>query len=179
MGANEPRRRSRRLLTAVCARLPGIGVARSRPKASYGRWWFRVPAVLMVLVIFGAADNFGDLSTAAPSTSHHSSAAANALVPAKPSDKGWVLERIRFPAHGIGDGNDDFAGAARITNTNKIASSAIFTITVLTDGQTVASLDGYANNVSAGKTVSVPMISHDDYQPGPFTVVFQTDASYH
>jgi len=132
----------------------------------------------MVLVIFGAADNFGDLSTAAPSTSHQS-AAANALVPAKPSDKGWVLKSIRFPAHGIGDANDDFAGTARITNTNKSAASAIFTITVLTGGRTVASLDGYANNVSAGKTVTVPMISHDDYQPGPYTVVFQTDASYH
>ena len=178
MGANKPRRRSRRLLTAVCVRLPGNGVARSRPKAFYGRRWFRAPAVLMVLVIFGAADNFGDPSTAAPSPSHQSTA-ANAPVPAKPTDKGWALKSIRFPAHGIGDGNDDFAGTARITNTNKTAASAIFTITVLTGSQTVASLHGYANNISAGKTITVPMISQDDYEPGPYSVVFQTDASYH
>lgn len=178
MGANEPGRRSTRLLTAVCARLPGIGVARLRAKPSYGRWWFRAPAVLMVLVIFGAADNFGDPSTAAPSTSRQSTA-AKAPLEAKPADKGWVLESIRFPAHGIGDGNDDFAGTARITNTNKTAASAIFTITVLMSGLTVASLPGFATDVSAGKTVTVSLISQDDYQPGPFTVVFQTDASYH
>jgi hypothetical protein len=64
-------------------------------------------------------------------------------------------------------------------NTNKTAASAIFTITVLTSGQTVASLHGYANNVDAGKTVTVLLISQDEYQPGPYTVVFQTDASYH
>jgi len=132
----------------------------------------------MVLVIFGAADNFGDPSTAAPSASHQSTA-ATAPLPAKATDKGWVLKSIRFPAQGLGDDNDDFAGTERITNTNKTAASAIFTITVLTSGQTVASLHGYANNVSAGKTVTVPMISQDDYQPGPYTVVFQTDASYH
>ena len=177
MGANEPRWRSPRLLT-VCTRLPGVGVARLRAKPFYSRWWFRAPSVLMVLVIFGAADNFGDPSTAAPSTSHQSTA-ATAPLPAKPTDKGWVLKSIRFQAHGIGKGNDDFAATARITNTNKTAASAIFTITVLMSGLTVASFPGYGTNVSAGETVTVSLISQDDYRPGPHTIVFKTDASYH
>jgi len=99
-------------------------------KPFYRRWWFRGPSVLMVLVLFGAADNFGDLSSAAPSSGPHSSLAA---APAVRADKGWFLVSTRFPDHGIGDG--DFSGTARITNITKTQASGIFTITLLANGQ--------------------------------------------
>jgi hypothetical protein len=143
-------------------------------KGFYRRWWFRAPSVLMVLVIFGAADNFGDPSIAAPSTGPKSAAA---LTPAKRADKGWYLEGTHFPDHGIGDG--DFGGSARLTNTTRTTASASFTITLLVKGQTVASLQGSAGNVPAGGTVTVQLTSQDEYQPGPYTLDFQTDASYH
>jgi hypothetical protein len=143
-------------------------------KPFYRRWWFRAPCVLMVLVVFGAADNFGDLSSAAPSSGPHSSFAA---APALRTDKGWFLVSTRFPDHGIGDG--DFGGTARITNTTMTSASGIFTITLLANGQTVASLQGSAHDVPVGRTVTVHLTSPDEFQPGPYTLHFQTDASYH
>lgn len=146
----------------------------AKTKPFYRRFWFRVPSVLVVLVVFGAADNFGDPSIAAPSSGHRYSAA---LTPAKRGDKGWFLERASFPDHSVGDG--DFVGTARLTNVNKAPASASFTLTVLANGQTVASLQGSANNVPAGKTVTVQLTSQDEYQPGPYALDFRTDASYH
>jgi hypothetical protein len=143
-------------------------------KPFYRRWWFRGPCVLMVLVVFGSADNFGDLSSAAPSSGPHSAFAA---APAIRADKGWFLVSTHLPDHGIGDG--DFGGMARITNTTRAAASAIFTITLLVHGRTVASLQGSAQNVPVGKTVTVQLTSQDEFQPGPYTLDFQTDASYH
>ena len=77
----------------------------------------------------------------------------------------------------MGDG--DFGGSARLTNTTRTTASASFTITLLVKGQTVASLQGTAYNVPAGKSVLVQLVSQDEYQSGPYTLVFQTDASYH
>jgi hypothetical protein len=142
-------------------------------KPFYRRWCFRAPSVLMVLVVFGAANNFGDPSTASPPSTGNQSVAA----PAKRMDKGWFLDSSSFPGHGIGDG--DFAGTTRITNTSKTTASASFTITLLVNGGTVASLGGSAHDVPAGKTVTVKLTSQDDYQAGPYTLDFQTDASYH
>ena len=142
-------------------------------KPFYRRWWFRLPSVLMVLIVFGSADNFGDQSTAAPPSAGNQFAAA----PANRVDKGWSFEHSSFPGHGVGDG--DFGGTARITNANKTTASGSFTITLLVSGRTVASLNGSAQNVPAGGTVTVKLISQDEYQPGPYTLDFQTDASYH
>ena len=146
----------------------------AKTKPFYRRFWFRAPSVLMVLVVLGAADNFGEPSTAAPSSGHRSSAA---LTPAKRADKGWFLERASFPDHSVGDG--DFVGTVFLTNANQSTVSASFTLTVLANGQTVASLQGSANNVPAGKTVTVQLTSQDEYQPGPYALDFRTDASYH
>ncbi|MEP7034736.1 MAG: hypothetical protein ABI662_02260 [Dermatophilaceae bacterium] len=143
-------------------------------KPVYQRWWFRAPAVLVVLVIFGAANNFGEPSDAAPSTGHQSAAAR---LPGLRADKGWTLDGTRFGDQAVGDG--DFGATARVTNTTKTAASGIFTVTVLVNDRTVASLQGSADNVAAGGTVTVQLASHDDYQPGPYTLVFQTNASYH
>ncbi len=146
----------------------------AKTKPFYRRFWFRVPSVLMVLFVFGAANNFGEPSTAAPSRGHRSSAA---LTPARRADKGWLLERANFPDRSVGDG--DFVGTARLTNANKSTASASFTLTVLANGQTVASLQGSAKNVPAGKTVTVQLTSQDEYRPGPYALDFRTDVSYH
>lgn len=124
-------------------------------KPFYRRWWFRAPSVLMVLVVFGAANNCGDPSTASPPIGNQSAAA-----PAKRMDKGWFLDSSSFPGHGIGDG--DFSGTARITNTSRTTASASFTITLHVNGGTVASLGGSAHNVPAGKTVTVKLTSQDE-----------------
>jgi len=145
----------------------------ARTKPFFQRWWFRTPAALLVLVVLGAADNFGDPSAAAPSAGDHS-----VVLPApdKRTDKGWFLDTITHPEIGR---EGDFGGSAQVTNTGKTAASAVFTITLLVKGTPAANLQGSAQNVPAGETVRVQLTSHDDYTPGPFTLDFQTDASFH
>ncbi|MEO8518089.1 MAG: hypothetical protein ABI438_02830 [Dermatophilaceae bacterium] len=145
----------------------------ARPKPFYRRWWFRAPEVLMVLAVFGAADNFGDPSSAASSGGDHS-----VVLPAadQRTDKGWFLAATSVSKPG-GDG--DFGGSATVMNTGHTAGSAIFTITLVVKGTAVANLAGSVQNVPAGKTVTVQLTSHDDYAPGPFILDFRTDASFH
>jgi hypothetical protein len=175
----QPHPRTSPVVRVVRAALRCVGIARPKPKPFYRRWWFRAPAVLAVLLIFGAANNFGDPSTKASSTSHQSGAAlggttsaqaAPASAPAKPSDQGWVLDSYRLQDHAFGD----FGGTVRITNTNKAAQSAVFTIFVLVKGREVASLQGSADGAAAGKTVTVQLTSQDKYKPGTYTIDFQT-----
>ena len=148
-----------------------MGARRNKP--FFQRWWFRTPTALMVLVVLGAADNFGDPSSAAPSAGDHS-----VVLPAPDTrtDKGWLLDAFSHPENGL---NGDFGGSALVRNTGRTAASAVFTITVLVKGKPVANLQGSAQNVPVGKTVSVQLTSHDDYAPGPFTLDFRTDASFH
>jgi hypothetical protein len=141
----QPHPRTSPVVTMVLAALRCVGIARPKPKPFYTRWWFRAPAVLAVLLIFGAANNFGDPPTKASSTRHQSGVAlggttsaqaAPASAPVKPSDQGWVLDSYRLSDHARGD----FGGTVRITNTNKGAQSAVFTVFVLVKGREVASL---------------------------------------
>jgi len=92
----------------------------------------------------------------------------------KPNDKGWVLQSFQ-PAN---DGLGDFGGTARITNTNDSEKTATFTITLARSGTQVGSLQGSAQQVAAGKTVTVQLISQDKYSADPVTSDFQTDISY-
>ena len=174
-----PHPRTSPLVSMVLAALRCVGIAGPKPKPFYTRWWFRAPAVLAVLLIFGAANNFGDPSTKASSTSHQSGAAlggttsaqaAPASATAKPSDQGWVLDSYRLSDHARGD----FGGTVRITNTNKDAQSAVFTVFVLVKGREVASLQGFADGAAAGKTVTVQLTSQDKYKPGTYTIDFQS-----
>lgn len=113
----------------------------------------------------------------APAPVATSAAPAAAAVPAKPSkpnDKGWVLESFQARNDGVGD----FGGTARITNTNSEATTATFTITLARGGQQIASLQGSAQSVAAGKTVTVQLISQDKYSAGAYKSDFQTDVSF-
>jgi hypothetical protein len=178
-GTRQPPPGESPLVSMVLAALRCVGIARPKPKPFYRRWWFRAPAVLAVLLIFGAANNFGDPSTKASSTSHQSGSAlggttsaqaAPASAPARPSDQGWVLDSYRLSDHARGD----FGGTVRITNTNKGAQSAVFTVFVLVKGREVASLQGSADGAAAGKTVTVHLTSQDKYKPGTYTIDFQS-----
>lgn len=112
---------------------------------------------------------------AAPSSAAASPAAAAApAVSSKPNDKGWVVQSLMTADDGVGD----FGGTARITNTNDSAKTAVFTFTLARAGQQIASLQGSAQQVSAGKTVTVQLISQEKYSAGKYTWDFQTDTSY-
>ena len=181
MGASEP---ACPVVRALHAGLHALGFARTKPRPFYRRWWFRAPAVLAVLLIFGAANNFGDPSTTPSSAGQRSGAAlggtamaqaAPASTPTLPTDQGWVLDSYRFQDRAFGD----FGGTVRITNTNKAAQSAVFTVFVMAKGHVVASLQGSADNAGAGKTVTVHLTSQDKYRPGSYAIDFQTAATHY
>jgi hypothetical protein len=171
---------SLRLKPTSIRRLITRGKRGGRPKARpfYRRWWFRAPAVLAVLLIFGAATNFGAPSTTTSSTIHPVAApggntlsqAVQASTPTLPTDQGWVLEGYRFDDHALGD----FGAKARVTNTNNTAQSAVITITVLVKGHPVATLQGFVGKAATGKVFTVQLTSRDKYEPGPYTIDFQT-----
>lgn len=103
------------------------------------------------------------------------SAAPKATTAGKKSDKGWVLQSVAYKDDGLGT----FGGTARVTNANGESKSAVFTITLGGGGSSpVASLQGSAQDVAAGKTVTVQLISQDKYKAGKYAVDFQTDTSY-
>jgi hypothetical protein len=132
---------------------------------------------LVVLLIFGAASNFGAPSTTTSSSHPVAESAGNSLgqgaqapAPARPMDQGWVLDSYRFREHALGD----FAATAQVMNTNNTAQSAVITITVLVSGHPVAILQGVVDKAATGRTVTVELTSQDKYLPGPYTIDFQT-----
>jgi len=96
------------------------------------------------------------------------------VAPSKPNDKGWVLQSYETKDDGLGD----FGGTARITNSNDSAKTGTFTLTLARNGAQVASLQGSAQSVAPGKTVTVELISQDKYSAAKATADFQTDISY-
>lgn len=91
-----------------------------------------------------------------------------------PSDKGWVLRSYAITE----DYFNEFDGTARITNTNPGAYTGGFTLTLFSGGRQLGVLNGSAQGVSPGQTVTVDLYSFDPYVPGPYQIAFQTDYSY-
>lgn len=152
----------------------------------FQRWLFRGTASLAVLLIFGAANNFGDPSTTGSSAIRRSvaglagaglaqAAPAGALAAprGKPTDQGFALDTYRFKNSASGD----LGATARITNTNHGAESAVFTISLVVKGHQVVTLQGTADSAAAGTTISVQLDSHVKYKPAAYTIVFQTDVT--
>lgn len=152
----------------------------------FQRWLFRGAASLAVLLIFGAANNFGDPSTTTSSDIGRSvaglggaalaqaaPAGALAATPGKPTDQGFALDTYGFRS----SANGDLGATARITNNNHGAESAVFTIFLVVKGHQVVTLQGTADSAPAGKTISVQLASHDKYMPAAYTIVFQTDVT--
>jgi hypothetical protein len=92
------------------------------------------------------------------------------------ADKGWTV----VPGSVIvaNDGVGDFGGTMRVTNTNSSSKTATFTLTVFRGAVQVAALEGSADAVSAGQTVTVQLISQNPYSTGPMRYAFQTDFSF-
>jgi hypothetical protein len=109
---------------------------------------------------------------AAPKTAP--AAPRRAAAPAGLNDKGWVVQSLTVKRDFVGE----FTGTARMTNTNDSSKSASFTITVLRGGQQIGELAGVTDDVAAGKTVTVDLVSQDRYSAGSYTYDFQTDFSF-
>jgi len=90
------------------------------------------------------------------------------------SDDQWVVESFEYNDGGIGL----FAGTARIRNDADASRSALYTFTLF-DGETiVATFIGSSSEVAAGDSVTVSLISGDDFVDGEFSVDFQVDFSF-
>lgn len=90
------------------------------------------------------------------------------------SDDEWVVDSFEYSGSVIGL----FDGTARITNAASTQRSAVYTFTLF-DGETlVASMIGSSSEVASGDTVTVSMISGDDFVEGEFSVDFQVDFSF-
>ncbi|HEV2891176.1 MAG TPA: hypothetical protein VGX28_12445 [Frankiaceae bacterium] len=88
-------------------------------------------------------------------------------------DEGWEAQSLT-----AGCEYGDWSGTARIRNTNADAHSASFTFTLFRGGKVIGSLQGFANGVETGRTVTVQLVSNDPCSKGAYTYEFQTDASF-
>jgi hypothetical protein len=112
------------------------------------------------------------VTTTTHDVAHNKPAAAAG--PSKPADKGWVVQSIVVKRDVFGD----FAGTARISNTNTSAKTATFSFTLFRHGKQLGVLAGSAEGAAAGKTMTVELVSEDTFSAGSFTYDFQTDVSF-
>lgn len=106
------------------------------------------------------------------------SAAAACTTPApRPtmSDKGWSVVPGTLAVHP--DFTGDFGGSVRITNRTGSTQSASFTITALRGTRQLGSMMGVVSSVRRGQTVTVQLISSDNYVAAT-RFAFQTDYSF-
>lgn len=147
-----------------------------------------VGAFVLIGIIVGVSGGGGDSKS--PSVSHATEKpkAVASDTPSvdptvAPSDSGptnppiqngdWVLQSIRVNEE---DFLNDFEGSARVTYTGQDPQAEnAFTVTVFKGGKNVATLTGFANGVAPGSTVTVDLISSDDYVTGPYLYDFQND----
>lgn len=166
---------------------------------------FIVPAaVVLIIIIAAAASSGGSGSEDAPTASDTKSSApkdsgkksedkptkaATETADDKPEpDDGtkpsfdlpkqngdWRLDQMQLKDDGLGE----FGGVGRITYTgdDQDGGDNIFTVTVFSkDGNTIlATLQGSANSVKPGQTVTTQFISGDPYKVGKFPFTFQND----
>jgi hypothetical protein len=95
----------------------------------------------------------------------------------KAQDEGFVVQSLRVRSDGLGN----IAGTTRITNTNDRTLTITFTITFLkSNGSVVGRATGSANEVMAGSTVTVSLVSQDPISalPSPFRYRFRVDSEF-
>jgi hypothetical protein len=112
----------------------------------------------------GKADNSGQ-------NVEGSSAYGSAKMPLQNGD--WRLDSIQVKNDGLGD----LGGVARVTYTGKDQTGGdnLFTVTLFKGKNVVGTLNGAANSVKPGTTVTVQLISADNYVGGPYKYDFQHD----
>lgn len=114
-----------------------------------------------------------------PVTAPVVSEASSAAAPDKPadshSDKGWRMTSVQLKD----DGTGCYGGTLRAGNGNPQPMSATITLTVFKGGSQVAAMHGFANEVRAGQTVTVELVSEDAFGGAAgLTTQFQVDASF-
>jgi hypothetical protein len=87
-------------------------------------------------------------------------------------DGDWKLTTVTVQNDGLGD----FGGVSRVTYTgDSHNASNTFVLTIFKHGKVVATLDGSADGVEPGQSVTVEWVSSDPYVSGPYTFDFQND----
>lgn len=133
------------------------GADRSAPRKR--RRWPWIVAVYVVLLVVGivigsCAVDRATVSNAGPTAS---SASQPPAAPADPmTSKGWHAADIRVTTDQFGT-----QITARVTNQQNETRTSVFTLTMLRNGQTVATATGSASDVPAGQTVTVQFVSTD------------------
>jgi hypothetical protein len=154
------------LITGVVALFVGVGIG----SASSGSETKTSSQPATTVTVPGPATTV-TTTAAAPKAAAPTKAAAASAFPMQDGD--WRLDSVTVKNDGLGD----FGGRARITYTGDDPNGGdnIFTITVFKAGKDIASLQGSANTVLPGKTVTVDLISQDHYVKGPYTYDFQNN----
>lgn len=180
---------------------PGWQPGQDNPKAAakayakatrpwYKKKRFIIPIALVAIIAIatatsGGGSDGGNNKNADPQTTSSPNKSANDKPAAdegtKPSltlpkqNGDWRLDSLQLKDDGIGD----FAGVARITYTGEDTDGGnnLFTITVFDKSgkDVIATLNGAANSVKPGQTVTTQMIGTDKYQSGKFPFTFQND----
>lgn len=158
---------------------------------------------MVVLVVFGAmaallagcGSESDTAKTPAPVTVTESVTVAAEATPAAPnkaappqaaapassggasdqSDEGFTY--LGGSAQIVEDGLGQFSGRMRVRNDGD-KRTGLFTVSVLKGGAVLTTLQGAADSVEPGKTVTVDLISTDDYVPGPYEIEFVTEGAY-
>lgn len=166
----------------------------SPPPPTQKNWFVRhkiltALGVILILIIVGAiaSSGGGGTNTATPTSNPPTSQPASQPTPSQKTsqaasgptdvfpmqDGDWRLDSLRLKDDGVGD----FSGSARITYTgsDQNGGNNIFTITVFKNGKDIAALEGSANSVKPGKTVTVALISQDKFVAGPYKYAFQNN----
>lgn len=89
-------------------------------------------------------------------------------------DKQWVVDSLQIEEDFAGD----FAGTARIRNDASAQRSAVWTISLFKGQELVGAMQGSAQDVDPGRTVTVEFVSDDDYVDGVTRWELQTDTTF-
>lgn len=178
---------------------PKANAKAAKAYAKASRPWYKkkrlmLPVALVVVIFIAIASNGGGGSddtsggsTTGSTTQDNGAKSSSADDPpanddgtapsnAFPKQNGdWRLDSLQAKDDGLGD----FGAVGRITYTGDDADGGnnIFTVTLFAkDGTTiVATLQGSANSVKPGQTVTTQFISSDPFKPGKFDSSFQND----
>lgn len=149
-------------------------------------WILVIVVIVIIAIIAGNSGGSGNNSANAPSTgAPQSSAAPSSGVgattsPAAPkasddpfSDGGWKISDIQ-----VQPGQFGTSVTGRVTNQTNATKTGVFTLTIFSNGQRIADVQGSANNVEAGQTSTVTFIGTTQNLPGDpstYTYEFQSD----
>lgn len=128
-----------------------------RPPITH-RWWFWLALALIAVFAFGSVATANRTPTTEPP-------AATTTVPGPESnpdpltDEGWTASDIR-----VIQGEYGTEITATVTNEQTYDRSGVFTLTFVSDGRTLGTATGAANNVQPGQAATVRFLTTDQIQ---------------